>query len=879
MIMAPSTPRSLPLLLLLAGATLLGGCGGQGSGISPPAQPGDDNGTGGIVLRQGLALGPLATDLALDPAGYVLLSSTRLDRTRFSYTYRATVVNSGDEDISVAAKVSSSAPGLTITDDVLYFGEVPAGGHALSEDTFTVTQDRTFSVTAAAVELSLSGRQPIGVEPELASSVAATVGIDGATVTATAESGTSYTLEVPAAGVPDETPVVLAPVVSLNGLDELGPLLAGVHFSPEGLTFRLPAVVRIAGLGARERATTRVFSISDDGTRIEELPFEISGTDLLVNVRHFSTVAVFGAGTVEAIWCSGTGPFEQWRARLDGDGWLTVESRASAVVATLDAWISTCNPGNDPSAYPSFAYVAQVFVDEMTRWYYAPSLGTLNNVGVAADVIDQLPTFINTALSAKWQLILGLSGDETVFDPLVADGMVRLAAALEAELRAADARCASDPLGKVNDYGSWIYIDTAAALEKQYYEALGLPGSEALFGLTERLIDLKTCGPVALRIDPAVINLSEGERTYLNASFVDRSGAPSAPQLPRSIGYNVAGSGTTTISVGRSGEVTALAPGETTVEAIHASSGIVLMRTQAVVRVKALTIDVQPAVVTVRVGESEILNATPKGGTGGQPDTCTYQWFSNSTSVADVAVLPPGTATAAVDAKSLGNATITAVCGGELGKAQVSTYNRITILPRAICFASGQTYSPRVVANTLPTNLPVTQSVGWTGGVPGIFNVSASGVLTGVAPGSGSVKATLPGSNPLQSTAAVRVTDLPICGRWDFVINEVTESPNKHQEIFSRNFVVSPGAGEDIYAVSSSAGTFDALVIGTTITWSLVYQDDETNNIVCEDFVGTLGSNGEISGRSRWSDHESLNCQSSSVESGYATFSGRLVAP
>lgn len=82
-----------------------------------------------------------ASELAI--GDYQLVSSKRVTRTVFEYTYKATVTNNTGIDVTeVSATVSINAPGITVIDNYLEFGVVPNGAISESNDTFTIRQDR-----------------------------------------------------------------------------------------------------------------------------------------------------------------------------------------------------------------------------------------------------------------------------------------------------------------------------------------------------------------------------------------------------------------------------------------------------------------------------------------------------------------------------------------------------------------------------------------------------------------------------------------------------------------------------------------------------------------------------------------------------------------
>jgi hypothetical protein len=95
------------------------------------------------------ALCALGLTLACDPNGLsvdglTLVSSTRIDRTRFEFTYRALLHNDGTRDVgSASAVLVSSAPGTEVIEATLGFGPTPAGGTSTSLDTVTIRHDRS----------------------------------------------------------------------------------------------------------------------------------------------------------------------------------------------------------------------------------------------------------------------------------------------------------------------------------------------------------------------------------------------------------------------------------------------------------------------------------------------------------------------------------------------------------------------------------------------------------------------------------------------------------------------------------------------------------------------------------------------------------------
>jgi hypothetical protein len=83
---------------------------------------------------------------------YELVSSKRITRTVFEYTYKADVTNTGTDALDVSATLSVTAPGVTVLDGKLSFGDVAAGARVTSSDTFAIRQDRQYSFAVDALQ-------------------------------------------------------------------------------------------------------------------------------------------------------------------------------------------------------------------------------------------------------------------------------------------------------------------------------------------------------------------------------------------------------------------------------------------------------------------------------------------------------------------------------------------------------------------------------------------------------------------------------------------------------------------------------------------------------------------------------------------------------
>ena len=80
----------------------------------------------------------------LTVGNYTMISSKRVSRVEYEYTYRADLTNSGDAVKNVMAQVTSSSPYTTVVEGNLEFGDVASGDTVTSNDTFTIKQNRRY---------------------------------------------------------------------------------------------------------------------------------------------------------------------------------------------------------------------------------------------------------------------------------------------------------------------------------------------------------------------------------------------------------------------------------------------------------------------------------------------------------------------------------------------------------------------------------------------------------------------------------------------------------------------------------------------------------------------------------------------------------------
>lgn len=100
-----------------------------------------------------------APELAV--GNYQLVSSKRISRTVFEYTYKAEITNTGSDALNVFATLNIDAPGVTVLDGELSFGDVGSGATVSSVDTFKIRHDRAYAYNERLLEWTTRATQPL----------------------------------------------------------------------------------------------------------------------------------------------------------------------------------------------------------------------------------------------------------------------------------------------------------------------------------------------------------------------------------------------------------------------------------------------------------------------------------------------------------------------------------------------------------------------------------------------------------------------------------------------------------------------------------------------------------------------------------------------
>ncbi|MFZ1829030.1 MAG: astroprincin family protein [Candidatus Competibacteraceae bacterium] len=111
-----------------------------------------------LLILVSAGVNTAAADSNLTIQNYQLQSEKRISRSVYEYTYKANVSNgSGTGYTGVAATVSSSSLNTVVVDNSLSFGNVGANSSSTSSDTFSIQQNRQYSLNWNDLSWNVTG--------------------------------------------------------------------------------------------------------------------------------------------------------------------------------------------------------------------------------------------------------------------------------------------------------------------------------------------------------------------------------------------------------------------------------------------------------------------------------------------------------------------------------------------------------------------------------------------------------------------------------------------------------------------------------------------------------------------------------------------------
>ena len=135
------------------------------------------------------------------------------------------------------------------------------------------------------------------------------IGVEGGTLTTTANDGTAYTLEIPEGSIPENETITMTPIVGIDGYPLANGVAAGVDLKPAGLVFAVPATLTIETTKTSGAGLVPV-AITYEGDAMSFAP-DFLGSDVgtfTIPLLHFSggTVGFATAQELEQLTSGGT---------------------------------------------------------------------------------------------------------------------------------------------------------------------------------------------------------------------------------------------------------------------------------------------------------------------------------------------------------------------------------------------------------------------------------------------------------------------------------------------------------------------------------------------------------------------------------------------
>ncbi|MBL8958289.1 MAG: Ig-like domain-containing protein [Gemmatimonadetes bacterium] len=322
------------------------------------------------------------------------------------------------------------------------------------------------------------------------------------------------------------------------------------------------------------------------------------------------------------------------------------------------------------------------------------------------------------------------------------------------------------------------------------------PGSATITATSEGVTGTSTITvaavPIAsIRVTPDAVTVAAGQTVQLTAQALDADG--NVLNRPITWSSDLA----TRATVSATGLVTAVSAGEVRISA--RSGTAVGVSTVTVTQVPIARIDVAPATVSVLVGGTQQLTATPRDAAGNALPGRGITWLTGAPSVATVSQ------TGLVTGVASGSALVFAASEGQSGSAAVTVatvaVNSVTISPNTGIIQQGQALQLTATARDASNNVLSGRTVSWTSSDETRATVSSQGRVVAITPGSVTIQATVDG---VVGSGTYTITQVPVASM--IITPDVA--------------TVQTGGTQQLSASLFSANGTPLSTVGRTILWS-----------------------------------------------------------
>jgi len=260
-------------------------------------------------------------------------------------------------------------------------------------------------------------------------------------------------------------------------------------------------------------------------------------------------------------------------------------------------------------------------------------------------------------------------------------------------------------------------------------------------------------GVVSVAVNPSHDTLLIGDSVQLTATVV-----MSNNRAPHAVNWTTSASAIASVS--GTGMAHGLGVGSARILATSANrKDSALVTVVSVPPVPVMSVVVNPASSTVRVGGTERLTATPEDANGNSLAGRTITWATSNAAIAGV------DATGLVMGVAAGPATITATSEGKSGTASVTValvpVASVTVSPASGSIVVGGTIQLMATTKDSAGNTLTGRSITWASSNTSTATVSATGLVTGVAAGAATITATSEGKSAT-ATVTVAVALVPV---------------------------------------------------------------------------------------------------------------------
>jgi len=265
-------------------------------------------------------------------------------------------------------------------------------------------------------------------------------------------------------------------------------------------------------------------------------------------------------------------------------------------------------------------------------------------------------------------------------------------------------------------------------------------------------ITVSTAAVGNVNVQPAAPSILQGASVQLSAVIRDVFGNITTN---RAVVWTSSNAAIATVT--QTGVVSGVAPGSATITAT--SEGQTGNAVVTVLPVPVASVSIQPPSASVTAGKTSQLTAVTKDANGNTLAGRTVTWSSSATNVATVS------SSGLVTAVAVGTTIITATSEGKSATANINVLapilavGSVTVAPSSSSIISGQSGTLTATVKDISGTVVSDRTIAWSSSNESVATVSASGVVTGVAPGTVTITASAEGKD---GTATVNILPVPV---------------------------------------------------------------------------------------------------------------------